>query len=81
MNSTGMSKDQARHTAFRSTYRHDTSTIDSKIDKYSVEANPMFTSTQQNFKMNHVSPKNYKASMRTEILAMPKTQYHGKDFF
>jgi len=31
--------------------------------------------------MAYVSPKNYKTSMRTEILAMPKTQYHGKDFF
>jgi hypothetical protein len=27
------------------------------------------------------TPKEYKSSNRTEILAMPKNQYHGKDFF
>ena len=28
-----------------------------------------------------VSPRTYQASERTEMLAMPKPQYHGKDFF
>jgi hypothetical protein len=28
-----------------------------------------------------VSPRAYQASDRVEILAMPRPQYHGKDFF
>jgi hypothetical protein len=58
---------------FKHTFHQEASTLDSKIDKYSVEGNPMFTNTKQNFKMTFASPRNYKTSMRTEILAMPKT--------
>lgn len=29
----------------------------------------------------YVSPRSYQRSERTELLAMPKPQYHGKDFF
>lgn len=36
---------------------------------------------QPGMKMKFNSPKNYKKNEHIDVLAMPKTQYHGKDFF
>ena len=72
------SKNSAR--TFRSTVFSPNS-LDVKLDKYLVEDNPEFSKTQLDFVMRYAQPKKYKVSPRTEILAMPKPQYQGKDFF
>lgn len=51
------------------------------LDKYMLENLPEFTDAKLDIKTQFSSPKVYKTSPRTEILAMPKNQYHGKDFF
>ena len=50
-----------------------------ELDKYSMED----TMGRERLEMRsqYTSPKSYKASNRTEMLAKPKNQYHGKDFF
>ena len=51
------------------------------MDKYSVEVNEEFISTRMTLRTQFNSIKSYKASERTQILAMPKSEYQGKDFF
>ena len=51
------------------------------LDKYMMENLAEFTDGKLDLKTQFSSPKVYKTSPRTEILAMPKNQYHGKDFF
>ena len=50
------------------------------LEKYSLEETAL-GSTRLEMRSQFTSPKKYKTSERTNILAMPKTQYHGKDFF
>jgi len=51
------------------------------LDKYAYDKNNSFIDSRIDMKTQYSTPKTYKTSNRTEILAMPKTQYHGKDFF
>ena len=51
------------------------------MDKYNVEDIEEFRSTNMSMRTQYNTLKSYKASERTEILAMPKSEYQGKDFF
>ena len=51
------------------------------LDKYAYENDEKFLNQKLDMKTQFSTPKKYKTSNRTEILAMPKAQYHGKDFF
>ena len=55
--------------------------IDTRFDKYGVEQISEFAQTKLSMKNSNNSPKKYRISERTELLAKPKSQFHGKDFF
>ena len=43
------------------------------LDKYAYEKNNSFIESRVDMKTQYSTPKTYKTSNRTEILAMPKT--------
>lgn len=55
--------------------------LEGKFDKYGVEDLSQFSLGKLSMRTQYAQPKSYTSSNRIEILAMPKHQYHGKDFF